>query len=86
MPTEGDTLDTFGKDVPLGLLGNQYCWAYINAANTQLSLLVRGISQGGICPSAADNMRISAALDELTLQVIMLRHLLAERNKLHNQC
>jgi len=77
-------MEPFGKDVLLGQLRDRYSWAYITAANTQLSLLVRGVSEGGIRPSASDVVRIREALDELAMQVVMLRHLLAERTKLYN--
>lgn len=77
-------METFGKDVLLGRLRDRYPWAHISAANAQLGLLVRGMSDGEIRPSAPDAIRMHEALDELAKQVVMLRHLLSERTKPNN--
>ena len=55
-----------------------YSLAYIDVAKRQLSSLLKGMREGSIQPSATDAARMNAALDEVAVQVTILRHLLTD--------
>ena len=73
-----DTMDTMGQTSAVGQWMERYSWAYVDAAKTQLRLLQRSLSDGSLRPSLADATRLSAALDELGMQTVVLRYLLAD--------
>lgn len=76
-------MGTVGNGSSVEQWTNRYPWAYIDAAKTQLGLLVRGMSAGHIHPSLGDVSRLNAALDDLDLQVVVLRKMLAEVTARH---
>ena len=73
-----DPMDTIGHTSSVGQWMERYSWAYVDAAKTQLRLLQRSLSDGSLRPSLADATRLSAALDELGMQTVILRYLLAD--------
>ena len=76
-------MDTLGKDSLVEQWTSRYPWAYIDAAKTQLGLLLRDISAGHIRPSLGDVTHLNAALDDLALQTVVLRQMLTEVTARH---
>jgi hypothetical protein len=74
---------TVGKDGAVEPWTDRYPWAYIDAAKTQLGLLVHGMSRGSIRPSPSQVVHLDAALDDLVLQVALLRQMLADDTTHH---
>lgn len=73
-----DPTDAIGQTSSVGQWMERYSWAYVDAAKTQLSLLQRSLSGGSLRPSLADAARLTAALDELGMQTVILRYILAD--------
>lgn len=73
-----DPMDTIGQASSVGQWMERYSWAYVDAAKTQLRLLLRSLSDGSLRLSTADAARLTAALDELGMQTVILRYLLAD--------
>lgn len=72
-----------GKDSPAEQWTIRYPWAYVDAAKTWLGLLLRDMSAGHIRPSLGDVTHLNAALDDLALQAVVLRQMLAEVTARH---
>jgi hypothetical protein len=62
-----------------------YPWAYIDAAKKQLSALSHGMREGIIRPSARDAARLNASLDDLAVQAVVLRQMVADITALDEQ-
>jgi len=56
----------------------RYSWAYVDVARRQLSVLMQGMRTGVISPSARDTVRLTASLDDLDMQIMLLRQLIAD--------
>lgn len=57
---------------------DRYAWAYVDVARRQLSVLTQRLRSGVMRPSARDTAHLRASLDDVDLQLTLLRQLVAE--------